>query len=95
MTYKLKYTETFEKRIQKIKKKDKALSEEAMKKVEKLLETPNAGKDLSYRLSSYRSVRVRGKYRLVYKVDEEEKEITLIAFGHRKEIYRLMMFLEE
>ncbi|MFW6194535.1 MAG: type II toxin-antitoxin system RelE family toxin [Halobacteriota archaeon] len=34
-------------------------------------------------------------YRLVYKVDEEEKEITLIAFGHRKEIYRLMMFLEE
>lgn len=95
MTYGLKYTETFEKRIQKIKKKDNALSEEAMKKTEKLQETPYSGKVLSYRLSSYRSIRVKGKYRLVYKVDEEEKEITLIAFGHRKEIYKLLMFLEE
>ena len=53
MSYRLKYTQTFEKQIEKIKE----------------------------------------KYRLVYRVDEEEKEVRLVAFGHRKEIYKLMMFL--
>ena len=93
MSYRLKYTQTFEKQIEKIKKKDKALMEEAMKKVEKLQQMPYTGKPLEYRLAPYRSVRVKGKYRLVYRVDEEEKEVLLVAFGHRKEIYKFMMFL--
>ena len=93
MSYRLKYTQTFEKQIEKIKKKDKALMEEAMKKVEKLQQMPYTGKPLEYRLAPYRSVRVKGKYRLVYRVNEEEKEVLLVAFGHRKEIYKFMMFL--
>ena len=93
MSYRLKYTQTFEKQIEKIKKKDKALMEEAMKKVEKLQQIPYTGKPLEYRLAPYRSVGVKGKYRLVYRVDEEEKEVLLVAFGHRKEIYKFMMFL--
>jgi len=93
VSYRLKYTQTFEKQIEKIKKKDKALMEEAMKKVEKLQQIPYTGKPLEYRLAPYRSVRVKGKYRLVYRVDEEEKEVLLVAFGHRKEIYKFMMFL--
>ena len=96
MSYRLKYTQTFEKQIEKIKKKDKALMEEAMKKVEKLQQIPYTGKPLEYRLAPYRSVRVKGKYRLVYRVDrvdEEEKEVLLVAFGDRKEIYKFMMFL--
>ena len=92
MSYRLKYTQTFEKQIEKIKKKDKALMEEAMKKVEKLQQIPYTGKPLEYRLAPYRSVRMKGKYRLVYRVNEEEKEV-LLAFGHRKEIYKFMMFL--
>jgi addiction module RelE/StbE family toxin len=95
VTYRLKYTQTFEKRIEKIKKKDKTLMEEATKKVEKLQEMPYTGKPLEYRLAPYRSVRVRGKYRLVYRVNEEEKEVVLVAFGHRKEIYKFVMFLRE
>ncbi len=93
MSYRLKYTQTFEKQIEKIKKKDKVLMEEAMKKVEKLQEMSYAGKLLKYRLAPYRSVRVKEKYRVVYRVDEEEKEVRLVAFGHRKDIYKLMMFL--
>lgn len=73
MSYRLKYTQTFEKRIEKIKKKDKTLMEEATKKVEKLREMPYTGKPLEYRLAPYRSVRVEGKYRLVYRVDERRK----------------------
>ena len=87
MSYRLKYTQTFEKQIEKIKKKDKALMEE------KLQQIPYTGKPLEYRLAPYRSVRVKGKYRLVYRVDEEEKEVLLVAFGDRKEIYKFMMFL--
>ena len=93
MSYRLKYTQTFEKQIEKKKKKDKALMKEAMKKVEKLQQMPYAGKPLGYRLAPYRSVRVKGKYRLVYRVDKEEKEVLLVAFGHRKEIYKFVMFL--
>jgi len=90
VSYRLKYTQTFEKQIEKIKKKDKALMEE------KLQQIPYTGKPLEYRLAPYRSVRVKGKYRLVYRVDrvdEEEKEVLLVAFGDRKEIYKFMMFL--
>jgi len=95
VSYRLKYTQTFEKQIEKIKKKDKALMQETAKKVEKLQEVPYTGKLLKYRLAPYSSVRVKGKYRLAYKVNEEEKEVILVAFGHRKEIYKFMMFLQE
>lgn len=77
MSYRLRYTRTFEKQI------------------EKLQEAPDSGKALKYELDPYRAVRVKGKYRLVYKVNEEEKEIILVAFGHRKEIYKFMMLLRE
>ena len=95
MTYRLIYTQTFEKAIEKLKKKDRALLEEAARKAEKLQEAPYTGKALKYKLASYRSVRVRGKYRLVYRVAEDKREVILIAFGHRKEIYKFLMFLRE
>jgi len=95
VSYRLKYTRTFEKQIEKLKKKDKALMEETAKRVAKLQEAPYTGKALKYELDPYRSVRVKGKYRLVYKVNEEDGEIILVAFGHRKEIYKFMMLLRE
>jgi len=90
--YDLIYTSTFRKQIERFKKKDKVLMEELRKKVEKLRDLPYSGKPLKYRLSHHRSLRVKGKYRLVYKVDENESTVTLVAFGHRKEIYELMLF---
>ena len=66
MVYGLNYTGTFKKQIDRVKKKDKALMEELMKKVRKLQEVPYSGKPLKYRLSQYRSLRVKGKYRLIY-----------------------------
>ena len=95
MSYRLRYTRTFEKQIEKLKKKDRALMEETAKRVEKIHEAPDSGKALKYELDPYRSVRVKGKYRLVYTVNEEEKEIILVAFGHRKEIYKFMMLMRE
>ena len=92
MLYGLKYTRIFKKQIERVKKKDKALMEELAKKVKKLQDVPYSGKPLKYRLSHYRSLRIKGKYRLIYMVDENESEVILVAFGHREEIYKLMLF---
>ncbi|CAD7776063.1 hypothetical protein FHEFKHOI_01871 [Candidatus Methanoperedenaceae archaeon GB50] len=64
MVYGLKYTRIFKKQIERVKKKDKALMEELAKKVKKLQDVPYSGKPLKYRLSHYRSLRIKGKYRL-------------------------------
>jgi addiction module RelE/StbE family toxin len=90
--YDLLYTSTFKKQIERFKKKDKALMVELMKKVEKLRDLPYSGKPLKHRLSYHRSLRVKGKYRLIYIVDENESTVTLVAFGHRGEIYELTLF---
>ena len=92
MVYGLKYTRIFKKQIERVKKKDKALMEELAKKVKKLQDVPYSGKPLKYRLSYYRSLRIKGKYRLIYMVDENESEVILVAFGHREEVYKLMLF---
>ncbi len=92
MKYELLYTSTFKKQIERFKKKDKVLMVELMKKVEKLRDLPYSGKPLKYRLSYHRSLRVKGKYRLIYIVDENESIVTLVAFGHRREIYELTLF---
>ena len=92
MKYDLLYTSTFKKQIERFKKKDKALMVELMKKVEKLRDLPYSGKPLKHRLSYHRSLRVKGKYRLIYIVDENESTVTLVAFGHRGEIYELTLF---
>lgn len=55
------------------------------------MENPNAGKPLKYTLSKYRSIRIKEKYRLLYHVREETKEVILIAFGHRKDIYKWLV----
>jgi addiction module RelE/StbE family toxin len=95
LTYRLIYTQTFERTIEKLKKKDRALLEETAQKAEKLQDAPYTGKALKYKLASYRSVRVRGKYRLIYRVMEDKNEVILIAFGHRKDIYKFLLFLGE
>ena len=53
---------------------------------------PYSGKPLKYRLSYHRSLRVKGEYRLIYIVDENESTVTLVAFGHMNAIYGLMLF---
>ncbi len=91
MVYSLKYTKIFKKQIENVKKKNKVLMKELVQKVKKLYDSPHSGKPLKYRLSNFRSLRVKGKYRLIYMVDENEREVTLVAFGHREDIYKLML----
>ena len=82
----VKATKEFEKSFRDLTKKDKQLRERIIKSIEKLKDNPHSGKPLSYDLTGLRSLRV-GKYRVIYKIDEENKVIWLITVGHRKEVY--------
>ena len=82
----IKATNEFRRRFKDLTKKDKPLRERVIKSIEKLKENPYAGKPLSYDLAGLRSLRV-GKYRIIYKIDEENKIIYLISIGHREKIY--------
>jgi addiction module RelE/StbE family toxin len=91
--YKIIYTKSFETSIRKF-KKDKKLMEFLFKKIISLKEEQK-GKFLTRNLSGYKSLRVAGKYRLIFKVCENEKEVILIIFGHRKIIYDYALTLIE
>lgn len=84
--WRIKATNEFRRRFKDLTKKDKPLRERVIKSIEKLKENPYAGKPLSYDLAGLRSLRV-GKYRIIYKIDEENKIIYLISIGHRVKIY--------
>ena len=83
---KIKTTEEFEKEFKKLTKKNKALAEQIAKAIMKLKDNPKAGKPLSYNLKGYRSLRI-GKWRIIYDIDENKKQIILRSIGHRGKIY--------
>lgn len=91
--YSVRYSLLFEKKIREL-KKDKPLADELKKKIEKLLSDPFMGKPLQYQLANCRSVRVKEKYRLIYKINDECKEVLLLAFGHRKSVYEFTILME-
>lgn len=54
-----------------------------------LAENPYLGKELQTELSGFWSYRFL-RYRIVYKVDRQEKTIIVWAIGHRRDIYETM-----
>ncbi len=44
------------------------------------------GKPLRYSLKGHRRLRV-GDYRIVYRISEEKKTVTIVAVDHRKDVY--------
>jgi mRNA interferase RelE/StbE len=54
---------------------------------------PHAGHDLEEELSGFKSFRVK-RYRIVYKVNEEQNTLDIYYAGHRRDVYeqfRLML----
>ena len=45
------------------------------------------GKPLRYSFIGHRRVRV-GDYRIVYRIDQQKKTVTIVAIKHRKDVYR-------
>ena len=84
MIWEIKRTEAFSKEFKKHKKNGefvKALEA----KLERLKDNPESvGGYLSGRLHGYKSTRIVGKYRLVFKIVKEVNAVYLMAIDHRK-----------
>lgn len=92
--YKIKLTKITAENLQKI---DKKTLKQILNKIESLKTEPDLiGKPLKGPLKEYRSVRAAGqRYRIIYKIINEEVIVIIIAVGIRKEgdkkdIYELM-----
>ena len=54
--------------------------------LQQLLRTPYSGHDLQEELSGFKSFRTK-RYRILYKVNEEEQTFEVYYIGHRKDVY--------
>jgi len=68
-----------------LKKSDKPIRNQILKKIEKILDNPECGKPLKHDLHNLRSERI-GKLRILYEIKDD-----LIVFHtckHRKKVYK-------
>lgn len=85
MKYRLLYSDTSRKQIEKLHPQIKPL---VKAKLEQIGDNPYIGKTLERELSGYLSFRTR-RYRIIYKIREDEIEIEIHYVSHRKDIYEL------
>jgi mRNA interferase RelE/StbE len=60
--------------------------------IDALLAKPEMGTELTGELDGYRSYRVR-RYRIIYRVNEEESCIEVYHVGHRRDVYQTLRSL--
>ncbi|MDO8508771.1 MAG: type II toxin-antitoxin system RelE/ParE family toxin [Nanoarchaeota archaeon] len=69
--------------------RDKAFVDALDKKIQKLKEDPlSIGGFLSGDLHGFKATRIIRKFRLIFRIDEEEKKVYLLAIDHRKFGYK-------
>jgi len=86
------YSYSIEKRLKaklkRISKKDKKLYDTVMKKIGGIIKNPQHYKPLRYDMKGLRRVHLEKSFVLVFEIDEEEKMVRFLDFGHHDEIYR-------
>jgi addiction module RelE/StbE family toxin len=60
--------------------------------IDALLDKPTIGTELTGELEGYCSYRVR-RYRIIYRVNEEESCIEVYHVGHRRDVYEVLRSL--
>ena len=85
MSYQLLYSETSRKQIRKLHPQIKPF---VKSKIEKLQENPFSGKWLEKELSGYLSLQAK-RFRVIYKIRDDDKTVEIHHVGHRKDIYEL------
>ena len=85
MTYRLLYSETSREQIRSLHPQIKS---SIKVHIQKLRDNPYSGKPLEKDLSGYRSLRTK-RFRIIYKIDHDEKIVQIHYVGHRKDIYEL------
>jgi len=85
MSYQLLYSETSRKQIRKLHPQIKPV---VKSKIEKLQENPFSGKWLEKELSGYLSMQAK-RFRVIYKIRDNDQTVEIHYVGHRKDIYEL------
>ena len=85
MPYQFLYSETSRKQIRKLHPRIKPI---VKSKIEKLQENPFYGKCLEKELSGYHSLQAK-RFRIIYKVRDNDQTLEIHYIGHRKDIYEL------
>ena len=86
--YKIKFLEEAKKDIKKL---DKAIQNQVLKKLQKISDNPEIWNNLTWELVWYKKVYVNNKkIRIVYKIIDEKIEILIIAIWKRetKKVYK-------
>jgi len=83
MTYQVKLTLSANNAARTLNPEIKRAAKAALKE---LGENPYIGKELQAELSGFRSYRFM-RYRIIYKIDTENKHLIVWAIGHRRDIY--------
>lgn len=82
--YRIEISPKAEKELKKIKKRYKRAIAQA---IDELKEDPFVGKPLTRELTGKFSLRV-GASRIIYKVNDQDKTVQVIAAGHRGTVYK-------
>jgi len=85
MSYQLLYSETSRKLIRKLHPQIKPV---VKSKIEKLQKNPFSGKWLEKELSGYLSMQAK-RFRVIYKIRDNDQTVEIHYVGHRKDIYEL------
>ena len=85
MAYQLLYSETSRKQIRKLHPQIKHL---VKSKIERLQDNAISGKWLEKELSGYLSMQAK-RFRIIYRVKDDDQMIEIHYVGHRKDIYEL------
>jgi len=86
--YKLAVKESLDRKLKRLRTKDKELLRLLEKKVNDILEDPYRFKPLRKPLQNKRRVHVAGPFVLIYEIIETEQLVTLLDFDHHNNIYK-------
>ncbi|MBU0674865.1 MAG: type II toxin-antitoxin system RelE/ParE family toxin [Proteobacteria bacterium] len=85
MSYAVRFTRTVADKVANFHPDIKKSLRAAIKEISR---EPYAGKELQEELFGFLSYRFR-RYRVIYQVNEEGKEVLIYTIGHRRDVYEL------
>lgn len=84
--YKIRNSDEVDEIFDNLAKKDKEQLQRVHKKLKKIVKNPYHFEPLRGDLHGARKARI-GSYRLIFEIDEQNKIVCLLDYGHRKDIY--------
>jgi len=78
---------SLQKTLNKLSKKDKKTYEIAMGKIEEIIKNPQHFKPLMHSLAGERRVHIMKSFVLKYEIDEANKTVIFLFFGHHDDAY--------